>query len=119
MNTMKNTKKRKSATSGVPDYKKIYTDLITLKYPHLMENCRVFLEKDYLMSYDVLKISSIITNKDDQEAISFNARHKSYDPVTILKILDYQRKYKCSNLQLAEYFKLSRNTVTKWKKLFL
>ncbi|SMO72788.1 hypothetical protein SAMN06265171_105282 [Chryseobacterium rhizoplanae] len=116
---MKNTKKRKSPASRVPDYKRIYTDLITLKYPHLMERCRVFLEKDHLMSYDVLKLSGIITGKDDHEAISFNARHKSYDPNTILRILDYQKKYKCSNLQLAQYFRLSRNTVAKWKKLFL
>jgi DNA-binding transcriptional regulator YiaG len=118
-NNMENNKKRKSSVYKVPDYKKIYTDLITVKYPHLMEKCRFFLEKDYLMSYDVLKISSIITGKEDVEAVSFNARHKSYDPVTILKILDYQKKYKCSNLQLAAYFKVSRNTITKWKKIFL
>ncbi|MFS4432237.1 helix-turn-helix domain-containing protein [Chryseobacterium sp. S90] len=84
-----------------------------------MERCRIFLEKDRLMSYDVLKLSGIITGKDDHEAISFNARHKSYDSNTILRILDHQKKYKCSNLQLANYFRLSRNTVTKWKKMFL
>lgn len=103
----------------MPDYKKIYTDLITQKYPHMMDKCRSFLEKDHLMTYDVLKLSLMITGKDDDETRSFNARHKSYDTTTILRILDHQKKYKCSNLQLASYFNLSRNTVTKWRKMFL
>ncbi|WP_426478043.1 helix-turn-helix domain-containing protein [Chryseobacterium sp. CBSDS_008] len=108
-----------SKSPSRPDYKKIYTDLITLKYPHLMEKCRSFLEKESLVSYDVLQLSSIITCRDDRETLSFNARHKCYDLDTIMRILDYQKKYGCSNQQLAGYFSLSRNTVTKWKKKFL
>jgi hypothetical protein len=34
-------------------------------------------------------------------------------------MLDYQKKNKLTNSQLAKHFKLSRNTVTKWKRLFV
>ncbi|UCA61808.1 helix-turn-helix domain-containing protein [Chryseobacterium rhizoplanae] len=103
----------------IPDYKKIYTDLITLKYPHLLERCSIFLEKEQLVTYDILRLSSIITDNDDHDAHIFNARHKSYDKTTIFQILEFQKKSRLNNLQLANYFKLSRNTIGKWKKLFL
>lgn len=48
----------------------------------------------------------------------FNQRHRSYTKAAIFEILLYQQKHQLNNKELALHFKLSRNTVTKWKKLF-
>ncbi|MBT2621237.1 helix-turn-helix domain-containing protein [Chryseobacterium sp. ISL-6] len=114
---MKHTKVT-SSVSHVPDYKKIYTDLITLKYPDLLDRCKHFLEKDKLLAYDVMQLSGIITGKSDKETDLFNAKHKSYDVWTISKILNFQKENHCSNQELATKFGTSRNTITKWKKVF-
>lgn len=45
-------------------------------------------------------------------------RHHSYDLASIIDILEYQKKNQLNNIQLANHFKLSRNTVAKWKKSF-
>lgn len=45
-----------------------------------------------------------------------NQKFKSYKRSDILKILDYQKKHKLNNIQLAKHFKMSRNTITKYKK---
>ncbi|MDR6404072.1 hypothetical protein J2W57_001781 [Chryseobacterium ginsenosidimutans] len=74
----------KPEVSNVPNYKKIYTDLITTKYPHLLKSCSSFLRKDQLLAYDIIKISKIITEKGDKEAILFNSKHKTYDLQTYL-----------------------------------
>ena len=63
----------------------------------------------------VLKINNIIFFDGFSESQKF----KSYDRQTIFEILDYQKKYKLNNSQLARHFKLSRNTITKWKRIFL
>ena len=38
---------------------------------------------------------------------------------TILEILQYQKNNNLNNNQLADHFKLSRNTITKWKKIYI
>ena len=60
------------------------------------------------------KLNEIIFGKKTE-----NQKFKSYKRSDILKILDYQKKYKLNNSQLANHFNISRNTVTKWKKMFL
>lgn len=47
-----------------------------------------------------------------------NQKYRSYDKATIIEILNYQKKNSLNNTQLSNHFKLSRNTVTKWKTLF-
>ncbi|WP_317048662.1 hypothetical protein [Chryseobacterium sp. KLBC 52] len=73
------------------------------------------MSKESMSLSDVLKINNIIFF----DGVSENQKFKSYDKQTIFEILEYQKKYKLNNSQLAKHFKLSRNTVTKWKRIFL
>lgn len=102
-----------------PNYKKIYTDILNAKYPDKISSCRNILEKKELSSMDIMSLNKIIFDVRSKDFQSLNQKHKSYDKSTILEILIYQKKHKFNNSQLAEYFNLSRNTVTKWKKIFL
>lgn len=101
-----------------PDYRKIYLDMIRIKYPEKKELCRSILEKKNIDPLDIIRLNDIIAGKSDKEKIRDNQKLKSYDRNTILQILDYQKKHHLNNTELALHFKLSRNTVAKWKKIF-
>lgn len=96
-----------------PDYKKIYQDMVILKFPEKKESCNRILKKNKLSSLDILTLNNIIFGHQED-----NQRFKSYDVKTIKEILHWQKKYGATNLALAHEFKLSRNTVTKWKRMF-
>ncbi|MGE8555841.1 MAG: helix-turn-helix domain-containing protein [Chryseobacterium jejuense] len=98
-----------------PNYKQIYHDFIASKCPDKRESVEVFLSKDTLSLSDVLKINKIIFFDGSSESQKF----KSYDKQAIFEILKYQKKHQLNNSQLAKHFKLSRNTVSKWKRMFL
>jgi hypothetical protein len=98
-----------------PNYKQIYHDFIAAKCPDKREFVKGYLSKESLSLSDVLKINAIIF----LDGISESQKFKSYDKQAIIEILDYQKKYRLNNSQLASHFKLSRNTVTKWKRIFL
>lgn len=100
-----------------PDYQKIYSDLIALKHPEKKEQCKTILSKKLLSCFDIIRINDIIFG-NNIENISLSQRHRSYDDETIQKILYHQKKNKLNNSQVANHFKLSRNTITKWKKKF-
>ncbi|MBL1221540.1 helix-turn-helix domain-containing protein [Chryseobacterium sp. L7] len=98
-----------------PDYKKIYADLLNLKFPEKIPSCQSFLAKKELSVQDVIHINTIIFPKKTAK----NQQHRSYDRRSILEMLDFQKKNRLNNTQLAIHFRLSRNTVAKWKKLFI
>jgi len=98
-----------------PDYKLIFTDILDKKFPHKKEKCQILLKKKNLSAMDIIELNNNIFNTPDRE----NQKYRSYSKSDILKILDYQKKHKLNNSQLSTYFKLSRNSVTKWKKMFL
>lgn len=102
----------------IPNYKRIYNDIIARDHPHKQDQCKTILKKADLSMLDVIKLNNIIFGIKDKETLVFNQMHRSYDKSTILEILDYQDKNNLNNTQLANHFKLSRNTVTKWKKHF-
>lgn len=101
-----------------PDYKKIYSDIILKKYPGKYASCSSILQKKVLSVLDVIKLNQLIFSFEDLETSVFNQKHRSYDEDTILEILDYQKKNGYTNKQVADEFRLSRNSVAKWKKLF-
>jgi len=103
----------------IPDYKRIYTDMIQKRYPHKKEECRTILEKNKLTTLDILKLNDIISDAHNCIVCKSNQKHKSYDSETIIKILEYQKKNKIANYQTAIYFNMSRNTITKWKKKYV
>lgn len=102
-----------------PNYKQIYTDLLQEKYPEKMKDFESFFNKDHLSQLDVITLNEKIFGKQNSENNVFNQKFRAYSKSDILKILDHQKEYKLNNSQLANHFDLSRNTVTKWRKLFL
>ena len=98
-----------------PDFHLIYSDIITKKYPHKSEICEYLLKKKELLALDILKLNTLIFENSEKNS----KQYRSYRKKDILKMLDYQKKYNLSNTQLALHFKLSRNTVGKWRKIFL
>ena len=107
--------KKIRATHIGPNYKQIYYDFIASKCPDKTEIVKHFLAKDELSISDVLKINNILFSN----TLSSNQKFKSYDKEAVFEILNYQKKHKLNNSQLGRYFKLSRNTIAKWKNLNL
>ncbi|THV59378.1 helix-turn-helix domain-containing protein [Chryseobacterium candidae] len=101
----------------IPNYKKIYTDMILMKYPHKMDQCHAILEKNIINSLDVVLLNNILVGVAHNQ-IRLNTNLRSYDKDTVLYILEYQIEHNLNNRQLAAQFNLSRNTVTKWKRIF-
>lgn len=103
---------------SLPNYKKIYEDIISKKCPEKHEQCVSILEKSEISAMDVLHLNDIVFGKTKESEI-INRKHKSYDYDFIIKILEYQKKNKLTNVELSKHFNLSRNTISKWKKEFL
>ncbi|UWX61538.1 helix-turn-helix domain-containing protein [Chryseobacterium oranimense] len=102
----------------MPNYKRIYTDMINLRYPDKKTECCHILSKEKLTIVDVLTVNKILFG-EAAENRRLSKKHRSYDKTTILYILEFQKKHKLNNTRLADHFKLSRNTIHKWRKLFL
>lgn len=100
------------------NYRQIFMDILDLKYPEKKTACLPLLQKENLSAIDIITLNHKIFGTADKETQYLNQKHRSYSKSSILKILDYQKKNDLNNLQLAEYFKLSRNTITKWRKIF-
>ncbi|MCT2409300.1 helix-turn-helix domain-containing protein [Chryseobacterium antibioticum] len=100
------------------NYKQIYTDIITKKFPKKLNELKSLLDKKDFSSVDVIEINQKIFGDRDHSVQIFNQKLRSYNKNTMIKILDYQKKNILSNAQLAIHFKMSRNTIAKWKKQF-
>jgi hypothetical protein len=103
-----------------PEYKKIYHDLLAVKFPDKLEKYKTLLErKKELSVLEVLKLNEALFGKINNGNERENQKYHSYDKATILEILEYQKKNRLNNTRLAIHFKLSRNTVAAWKKRFI
>lgn len=60
-----------------------------------------------------------IINHQNKYTNKFNQRRKSYSHKSIQKILQYQKDNKLNNAETARHFKMSRNTLKKWKDMGL
>ncbi|MGN7863545.1 helix-turn-helix domain-containing protein [Chryseobacterium sp.] len=99
-----------------PYYKKIYSDILVKKFPDKLNECKSILSKGQLNVLDIIQLNQRIFG--NSEIFSENQKLRSYDDQSILKILNYQKKHNLNNTQLSIHFKLSRNTITKWKSKF-
>lgn len=104
---------------STPNYKKIYTDIINEKFPSKKELCQNILNKEALTFLDIINLNKKLFNNLNKEIKQENQKYRSYNKETILQILEYQVKNRLNNTQLAIHFNLSRNTVAKWKKIYL
>lgn len=107
--------KHRKNTVNSPDYRRIYTEIIERYHPHTFKSCEEYLRKETWTSMDVMTVNQLIYGTSQKEDLLFNQSHRSYDLATIMEILEYQKKNGLNNVQLANTFKLSRNTVAKWK----
>ncbi|RQO42555.1 transposase [Chryseobacterium sp. KBW03] len=103
---------------NLPDYVKIYSDMMTLKYPEKIKDCSHFLSKKKLSSLEVIKLNEIIFGRQSTEKNMIKGKHRSYDKETIMSILNHQKEYSLNNSELSRHYKMSRNTIKKWKDLF-
>lgn len=102
-----------------PDYEAIYRDILHQKFPHKIEECLALIEKKNLVARDILALNQKIFGQPNADSKKINQKYRSYSKFDILQILDYQKKNKLNNTQVAIHFNLSRNSVSKWKKIFL
>ena len=102
-----------------PNYHKIYNDLIEKKYPEKKEACESILLKKQLSTIDIIELNRKIFSHESREEVKKNQKHRSYDRLAIIQMLNYQKEYGLNNTELAKHFSLSKNSVTKWKKIFL
>ncbi|WP_160139713.1 helix-turn-helix domain-containing protein [Chryseobacterium sp. c4a] len=101
---------------NTPNYQRIFNDILTLKFPEKKNELREMIAKKELSYLDVIEINNRIfeVHKEYRD----NQKHRSYNKETILSILNFQKEKQLNNSELAHHFKLSRNTVTKWRRLF-
>lgn len=97
----------------------IFKDLIATKYPDKKEEYKDYLNKRNLNQLDVLKISELIRKHSSNAVYNLSQKHKAYNQNTIQKILRYQKVYELNDSEVARHFKMSRNTIKKWKDLRL
>lgn len=107
---------RKKQKISQPHYKKIYSDILTKKFPEKINECKSILSKKELSILDIIQLNQQIFGYN--EICSDNQRLRSYDDQSIVEILEYQKKNNLNNTQLSIHFKLSRNTIAKWKSNF-
>src|SRR5690606_40054197 len=101
-----------------PNYKNIYSDIINRKYPHKKKRCKRILEKDQLTFLDVLELDELIFEKKSREMKEMDQKYRSYDKSTILEILEYQKKHKLNNTEVANHCNMIRYTISRWQKMF-
>jgi hypothetical protein len=100
----------------MPNYNKLYKDILYLKFPEKIGELEHYLSREILLSIDVIKINNLMFG--NSENINYNQKLKSYDEESIRKILEFQEKNKLSNTSLSKMYRLSRNTISRWKSCF-
>lgn len=101
-----------------PDYKRIYSDIVDLQFPEKKDDCKKLLSKARLSAIDILLLNEKIFGKNKNQK-QLNQRHASYTKHDILIMLEHQKKHNLNNTELARHFSLSRNSIARWKKIFL
>ncbi|MET3535457.1 helix-turn-helix domain-containing protein [Chryseobacterium limigenitum] len=102
-----------------PDYKQIYLDILQEKYPDKLKIQVIKNQLNFLHSaIDVIKIDRLIFGEASSAVEFKNQRLRSYDEESILEILKYQHENKMTNTQISNHFKISRNTIARWKTIY-
>lgn len=103
----------------MPDFKLIYTDIINEKFPEKINDPLIRNKLETLhTAVDVLKFNILVFGESDYTILSKSQRLRSYDEASIREILDYQRKNKLTNTETGNHFRVSRNTIARWRSFF-
>ncbi|MDH2208643.1 MULTISPECIES: helix-turn-helix domain-containing protein [Empedobacter] len=84
-------------------------------YPEKKDLCTKILSKDNLNIFDILTLNKLIFGNSLNNR---NNKFKTYSEEEILYILKFKKNNKLKNIEIAEHFNLSRNTITKWLKKY-
>lgn len=101
-----------------PNYTRIYQDIIEQKYPEKKESCLNLLTKKKLTTREIIQMNTLIFGVENRSQFSENnSKFRCYDQETVQYILKYQITHQLNNTETASHFKISRNTLAKWKKM--
>ncbi|MBL3547296.1 helix-turn-helix domain-containing protein [Chryseobacterium sp. KMC2] len=100
----------------IPNYKLIFLDILEEKFPEKKESCMSLLNKKEISQLDVMALKKKIFGNTDPSKDNLSQKHRAYNKKDILEILSYQKENRLSIVQTASHFKMSRNTISKWKK---
>lgn len=102
---------------NAPDYKQIYKEMLTKYGIKADANIQKIFKKKQLNSLDVIFLNQKIVKKQQLcERKNTNSQLRSYDKESIDYILNYQHEHKMTIADIAKKFKVSRNTIARWKK---
>ena len=119
MEKIKNDTIMRNTMKNRPRYNKLYADLIREKCPEKMSLCNDYFQKENWTSLDVMYVNDLLFGHEKKKSeMAIDQKHRAYDVESIKDILKDQLRNKLNNIQVATKYKLSRNTVAKWKKLF-
>ncbi len=83
------------------------------KFPCKLKLLERVFQKESFSSLDILRINKIIFENQNE-----SQKYRAYEKSDIIYILNYQKEHHLSNVKLAKHFDISRNTISKWKKLY-
>ncbi|MDR6372351.1 AraC-like DNA-binding protein [Chryseobacterium bernardetii] len=99
-----------------PNYIAIYQDIIKIKYPEKEEKCKNLLQKHKLTTREVILLNTMIFGNEQPSPHKKNSKFRSYDKETVEYIIEYQNRNNLNLSQTSKHFKMSRNTLSKWRK---
>jgi transcriptional regulator with PAS, ATPase and Fis domain len=99
-----------------PDYIAIYQDIIKIKHPEKEEKCKDLLQKKKLTAREIILLNTLIFGKEKSSEIKKNSKFRSYDRETVQYIMEHKDRNNLNDSQTAKHFKISRNTLAKWRK---
>lgn len=102
-----------------PDYKQIYTDIVEEKFPDKADDFKIMQKIESIDSVmDIITLNKLIFGEPELLMQCGNQKLRSYDQKSIFNILEYQKKNRLNNTETANHFRMSRNTISKWKRIF-
>ena len=99
-----------------PNYKRIYQDLIKQIYPHRWQEFQYFFsQRAQFSSFDVITLNKMLFGSAED---CRNRKLRVYTQSEIQKIIHLQKFYGLNNSQAAAKFNISRNSISKWNKMY-
>lgn len=92
--------------------------MLRTEHPEKLKDPKIVkLLKNLNTTEDVLHLNEKIF-KQSKESLRNNQKLRTYDRKTMLRLLQYQKKHGFSTSYMSKKYKISRTTLTKWKRTF-
>ena len=104
----------KTNENSRPNYSLIFLDILEMMFPdRCPKEIGIFAGKE-LSTEEVLLYNKKLFGQNNS-----SSKYRSYDKTTIISILSKQKKHHYTNEEVSKIYNVSRNSLAKWKKLFL